>query len=148
MIVLTEKFADLVGKYKLTFRKARINPAYIEMMMKDFVNAAISEGEFMRADRFYAVAGCAIARVLNLNASDCPEETSDKILDVLGNMMEIMQAAEEDESFSWHDIMLELDERTGIVIHSDHENRLICEYMGKDLDRAKEILEAEGELNG
>lgn len=117
-------------------KRYRVPPTLIEQIMLILTNDAIREAEAMQYDRVLAGFALALARTYGWGAK--------RIVRVLKEFDSLAGHLSESEE-TWTDIMAELDERTGIVVHPSDGKRFVMEYTGTTRQRQKEIEEAENE---
>jgi len=118
-----------IDNLKLYLLKHGIPPRFVDEVRAALVNDAIRESTDMKYDRIYA--GIALAAY---NSYGFGAKRALRLLrafdDLAGSMAE--------PGNSWDDLMLDLRNKTGLVVRTDEENRLVFEYIGKDVEEAKE----------
>lgn len=126
-----------LGALKTILRKRyKVPDVLIDQMLLIMTNEAIREAQAMQYDRVLAGFALALARLHGWGQQ--------RIVRVLREFDDIAgQLGESGDS--WTDVMEELDERTGIVIHPADGKRFVMEYRGNNWRRRKEIEDAEQE---
>jgi len=104
----------------------------IEEIRLTFVNDALLEANDMKYDRIYSGIGLMLRREFNFGV--------DRIMRGL-RMFDQLCGSVCEEGYSWEQLMADLDKEVGIVIKTNEDDRLICEYKGYSKEREKEIEE-------
>ena len=127
-----------LGALKTILKKRyKVPDVVVDQMLLVLTNESIREAQAMQYDRILAGFALALARIHGWGQK--------RIVRVL---MEFDKIAGElaENGDSWTDVMAELDDRTGIVIHPSDGKRFVMEYRGNNWKRRKEIEDAEKEL--
>lgn len=85
---------------------------------------AVVEGDDLKYDRIYSGVALMLHRRYHLSGPEILEGLREFDA-VCGS---VLDKDENDEDMAnWHDLMVELRDETGIVIHTGDDNRLVCE---------------------
>jgi len=126
-----------LGAIKTILKKRyRVPEVLIDQMLLILTNESIREAQAMQYDRILAGFALALARLHGWGQK--------RIVQVLMEFDRIAGELGESEK-SWTDVMAELDDLTGIVIHPADGKRFVMEYRGNNWRRRKEIEDAEKE---
>lgn len=115
---------------KLYLLQHNIPPQRVNELLYVFTSDAIEEADRIIYDRVYSLTALMLHDVLGFGA-----KRIFKCLEYMSKRMHDVSAVKGD----WSTYAGELREKTGIVVNSDSENRMLMEYQGMDIKTGKEI---------
>lgn len=118
-----QSFTDSKQCMAFLAARYRIPRPTLEMVRAVMIQDAVVDGNSMAYNRIYTAVALMLHDHLKFGrkrivaALHCFD-------DICGRVM--------DDTVSWHDIMKELDDKTGLIIHMNEDNKLLCEYVAPD----------------
>ena len=85
---------------------------------------SLTEAEFIKVDRIYSGIAIMLWKRYDLSGPEIMEAL--RVFDATCGSV-IAEDKDEEETPDWTDLMTELKEQKGIVVHSGPDNRLVCE---------------------
>ena len=124
----TEKQKYDMKQIKLYLAKKGVPPAMLDSIRMALIDDSIRNSEALRTDRIYCLLALAINQAYGYGAK--------RIMRCLQAFDELNgQFVDPDADVSWHALMKELRDKTGLVISQNTEDRIAFEYRGdKDED--------------
>lgn len=114
--------------YRL-LRMYGVSKEFTDAILSDLIYYAVTEGNDLKYDRIYSGVALMLHRRYHLSGPEILEGLREFDA-VCGSVLSDEETGE--EGADWRDLMAELKEATGIVIHTGDDNRLICECEWKE----------------
>lgn len=134
-----------IKAYSTVLKTRGIPAKFVKEMMVDITNSCMKEARDLRFERIYTAIALSI-RNFTKHKDGKGGWKGGTIINYLEEFNRIFDDTAEDK-ITWDKLMEKLDLETGIVVRQGStKDRLICEYIGNDLNRVREILEAEAEM--
>ncbi len=118
-----QSFTDSKQCMAFLAARYRIPRPTLEMVRAVMIQDAVVDGNSMAYNRIYTAVALMLHDHLKFGrkrivaALHCFD-------DICGRVM--------DDTISWHDIMKELDDKTGLIIRMNEDDKLLCEYVAPD----------------
>lgn len=118
-----QSFTDSKQCMAFLAARYRIPRPTLEMVRAVMIQDAVVDGNSMAYNRIYTAVALMLHDHLKFGrkrivaALHCFD-------DICGRVM--------DDTTSWHDIMKELDDKTGLIIRMNEDDKLLCEYVAPD----------------
>ena len=118
-----QSFTDSKQCMAFLAARYRIPRPTLEMVRAVMIQDAVVDGNSMAYNRIYTAVALMLHDHLKFGrkrivaALHCFD-------DICGRVM--------DDTTSWHDIMKELDDKTGLIIRRNEDDKLLCEYVAPD----------------
>lgn len=118
-----QSFTDSKQCMAFLAARYRIPRPTLEMVRAVMIQDAVVDGNSMAYNRIYTAVALMLHDHLKFGrkrivaALHCFD-------DICGRVM--------DDTVSWHDIMKELDDKTGLIIRMNEDDKLLCEYVAPD----------------
>lgn len=105
------------------------------MFMESLIYYSVTEADFVKYDRIFSGVAIMLWRRYKLSGPEIFKglEEYDRIC---GSVLRNEETGEDGED--WADLMKELKDNTGIVIHTGDDNRLICECEWEEEEEIEE----------
>jgi hypothetical protein len=122
-----QSFTDSKQCMAFLAARYRIPRPTLEMVRAVMIQDAVVDGNSMAYNRIYTAVALMLHDHLKFGrkrivaALHCFD-------DICGRVM--------DDTTSWHDIMKELDDKTGLIIRMNEDDKLLCEYVASDEEDA------------
>lgn len=122
-----QSFTDSKQCVAFLAARYRIPRPTLEMVRAVMIQDAVVDGNSMAYNRIYTAVALMLHDYLKFGrkrivaALHCFD-------DICGRVM--------DDTTSWHDIMKELDDKTGLIIRMNEDDKLLCEYVAPDEEGA------------
>ena len=122
-----QSFTDSKQCMAFLAARYRIPRPTLEMVRAVMIQDAVVDGNSMAYNRIYTAVALMLHDHLKFGrkrivaALHCFD-------DICGRVM--------DDATSWHDIMKELDDKTGLIIRMNEDDKLLCEYVAPDEEDA------------
>lgn len=122
-----QSFTDSKQCMAFLAARYRIPRPTLEMVRAVMIQDAVVDGNSMAYNRIYTAVALMLHDHLKFGrkrivaALHCFD-------DICGRVM--------DDTVSWHDIMKELDDKTGLIIRMNEDDKLLCEYVAPDEEGA------------
>lgn len=96
----------------------------VDAIMQNLIYYAVVEGDNLKYDRIYSGVALMLHRRYHLSGPEILEGLREFDA-VCGS---VLDKDENDEDMAnWHDLMTELRDETGIIVHTGGDDRLVCE---------------------
>lgn len=118
-----QSFTDSKQCMAFLAARYRIPRPTLEMVRAVMIQDAVVDGNSMAYNRIYTAVALMLHDYLKFGrkrivaALHCFD-------DICGRVM--------DDTVSWHDIMKELNDKTGLIIRMNEDDKLLCEYVAPD----------------
>lgn len=123
IIISTDDSREAKRKKASAYLRAKGVPERtVHELIAFFTYDAVQEATSMQWDRVYTAIGLALRKHFNFGGI--------RIMRILKEIDKI--CTEVQNGGSWSDLMHDLRDETGVVIHSDSSDRILIEYLGGD----------------
>lgn len=126
---------EVIGRHMIYMAKHGIPSSYVNKMINEITDTCLKESDALRMERVFTALALALRRTYGFGAA--------RIARGMAAFSRILEDTADDK-ITWPELMKILDQETGLIIRQGStEERLGVEYIGRNFDRAMEILEAE-----
>lgn len=126
---------EVIGRYMIYLSKKGIPSSFVEKMVNEIADTCLKESDALRAERVFTALALAIRRTYGFGAA--------RIVRGMAAFSRILEETSDDK-VTWPELMEILDRETGLIVRQGStEERLGVEYIGRNAERMKAILEAE-----
>lgn len=126
---------EVIGRYAIYLAKKGVPYSFVDKMVNEITDTCLKESDALRMERVFTALALAIRRTYGFGAY--------RISKGMAAFSRILEETADDK-VTWPELMEILDRETGLIVRQGStEERLGVEYIGRNVERMKYILEAE-----